>query len=235
MSPHPSPQGTMKYPNGDTYEGQYAKLEVDDPAAVAAYEAEKAEKEAAAAEAEPPADGEDPAPAPEPEAPPEFPKITTSLRHGTGKYTFASGVVYEGDYVEGKKQGAGVMTFPDGGKYEGAFDKDCMAGEGVFNYPSGDVYSGAFAGNKKSGVGSYMFKASQSQFIGEWEDGEFKRGEWVLSNGTSWKGEFEGGKPVGEGVQTFGRTGNQQPATYEYADDGTMTALKFSGTIRAGA
>ena len=105
----------MKYPNGDTYEGQYAKLEVDDPAAVAAYEAEKAEKEAAAAEAEPPADGEDPAPAPEPEAPPEFPKITTSLRHGTGKYTFASGVVYEGDYVEGKKQGAGVMTFPDGG------------------------------------------------------------------------------------------------------------------------
>ena len=162
-------------------------------------------------------------------------RITTSLRHGTGKYTFASGVVYEGDYVEGKKQGAGVMTFPDGGKYEGAFDKDCMAGEGVFNYPSGDVYSGAFAGNKKSGVGSYMFKASQSQFIGEWEDGEFKRGEWVLSDGTSWKGEFEGGKPVGEGVQTFGRTGNQQPATYEYADDGTMTALKFSGTIRAGA
>ena len=100
----------MKYPNGDTYEGQYAKLEVDDPAAVAAYEAEKAEKEAAAAEAEPPAEGDDPAPAPEPEAPPEFPKITTSLRHGTGKYTFASGVVYEGDYVEGKKQGTGVMT-----------------------------------------------------------------------------------------------------------------------------
>ena len=27
----------MKYPNGDTYEGQYAKLEVDDPAAVAIF------------------------------------------------------------------------------------------------------------------------------------------------------------------------------------------------------
>ena len=221
----------MKYPNGDAYEGVYAKLEVDDPAAVAAYEAEKAEKEAAAAEAEPPAEGEDAPPAPAPEAPPEFPKVTTSLRHGTGKYTFASGVVFEGDYVEGKKRGAGVMTFPDGGKYEGAFDDDCMQGEGVFNYPSGDTYSGAFHGNKKSGVGSYMFKQSQSQFIGEWEDGEFKRGEWILSDGTSWKGEFEGGKPSGDGVQTFGRTGNQQPATYEYADDGSMTGLKFSGTI----
>ena len=127
------------------------------------------------------------------------------------------------------------MTFPDGGKYEGAFDDDCMQGEGVFNYPSGDTYSGAFHGNKKSGVGSYMFKQSQSQFIGEWEDGEFKRGEWILSDGTSWKGEFEGGKPSGDGVQTFGRTGNQQPATYEYADDGSMTGLKFSGTIVAGA
>ena len=119
------------------------------------------------------------------------------------QYTFASGVVFEGDYVEGKKRGAGVMTFPDGGKYEGAFDDDCMQGEGVFNYPSGDVYSGAFHGNKKSGVGSYMFKQSQSQFIGEWEDGEFKRGEWILSDGTSWKGEFQGGKPSGDGVQTF--------------------------------
>ena len=123
------------------------------------------------------------------------------------------------------------MTFPDGGSMRAGHGQ--MAGEGVFNYPSGDVYSGAFAGNKKSGVGSDMFKASQSQFIGEWEDGEFKRGEGPERR-HQLEGRVQGGKPVGEGVQTFGRTGNQQPATYEYADDGTMTALA-SGTIRAGA
>ena len=67
----------MKYPNGDTYEGQYAKLEVDDPAAVAAYEAEKAEKEAAAAEAEPPAEGDQ-------RRPPSFPRSQPPSDTGPG-------------------------------------------------------------------------------------------------------------------------------------------------------
>ena len=100
--PRPSPQGTMKYPNGDTYEGQYAKLEVDDPAGCRVRGREGRERGRRRRGA--PAEGDDPAPAPEPEAPPEFPKITTSPRHGTGKYTFASGVVYEGDYVEGRSR-----------------------------------------------------------------------------------------------------------------------------------
>lgn len=40
-------------------------------------------------------------------------------RHGRGKYTFANGAFYEGEYADNVKQGQGVMEYPDKGRYEG--------------------------------------------------------------------------------------------------------------------
>jgi radial spoke head protein 1 len=41
-------------------------------------------------------------------------------KHGQGKYTWgAAGAVYEGEYVDNRRQGLGSMTFPDKSKYEG--------------------------------------------------------------------------------------------------------------------
>jgi hypothetical protein len=42
------------------------------------------------------------------------------VRQGQGKYTWgAQGAVYEGEYVNNRRQGVGVMTFPDKSRYEG--------------------------------------------------------------------------------------------------------------------
>ena len=35
--------------------------------------------------------------------------------YGKGKYTFPSGNVYEGDYVDSKRNGKGVFRWPNGG------------------------------------------------------------------------------------------------------------------------
>lgn len=43
------------------------------------------------------------------------------VRQGKGKYTWASGAVFEGEYVEGSKQcEQGTMIYLDKGRYEGA-------------------------------------------------------------------------------------------------------------------
>ena len=63
-----------------------------------------------------------------------------------------------------------------------------MTGEGTYTYASGDVYNGAFVDGKKHGQGSYLFKASQSTFMGRWENGAFVEGEWILRDGSSYKG-----------------------------------------------
>lgn len=44
------------------------------------------------------------------------------VRQGQGKYTWgAQGAVYEGEYVNNRRQGVGMMTFPDKSRYEGAY------------------------------------------------------------------------------------------------------------------
>lgn len=41
-------------------------------------------------------------------------------RHGHGKYTWgAQGAVYDGEYVDNRRQGVGTMSFPDKSRYEG--------------------------------------------------------------------------------------------------------------------
>ena len=41
--------------------------------------------------------------------------------HGFGVYTWADGRLYEGHYVDDKKEGHGVFVWPDGRKYDGAW------------------------------------------------------------------------------------------------------------------
>lgn len=44
-------------------------------------------------------------------------------RSGQGKYTWgAQGAVYEGEYVDNRRQGLGTMAFPDKSRYEGGWD-----------------------------------------------------------------------------------------------------------------
>ena len=39
--------------------------------------------------------------------------------HGKGKFKWPDGRVYEGSYVEDKKEGYGLVSWPDGRVYEG--------------------------------------------------------------------------------------------------------------------
>lgn len=41
------------------------------------------------------------------------------MHAGKGKYTFASGAEYNGNYENNVKSGYGEFKYPDGGKYEG--------------------------------------------------------------------------------------------------------------------
>jgi hypothetical protein len=45
--------------------------------------------------------------------------------HGRGRLTTKTGAVYQGDWVNGKKQGNGVIVSPAGkSMYDGAWEKD---------------------------------------------------------------------------------------------------------------
>lgn len=122
--------------------------------------------------------------------------------HGSGVYTYTNGSVYDGQWVDGRKQGQGKQTQPDGslyagewrdnqqhGKgrmrwangdtYEGGWSDGRMHGKGVFSSASGDRYQGGFIANKREGTG-VLTRRNGERFEGLWKDG-LREGLGVLN------------------------------------------------------
>ena len=57
--------------------------------------------------------------------------MTNGKMNGYGKYTYSTGQIYEGTYVNGVKQGLGKLISPNNNIYEGEFNKGLPDGEGT--------------------------------------------------------------------------------------------------------
>ena len=101
------------------------------------------------------------------------------LRDGVGRYVFAGGKgSYSGDWVGGLKHGQGRLRYPDGSRFVGEFQAGKRHGQGTLTYPNGDKYCGGWAQDLKQGQGAYLYKADQTTFVGEWNNGKCQDGEW---------------------------------------------------------
>ena len=99
---------------------------------------------------------------------------------GQGKYTYASGAVYEGQWEDGKPHGQGKYTKVGGEVYEGQWKAQKKHGQGKLTYASGDVYKGQWEAGKRHGQGKYT--------------------EWAVPFGGVWKsleGQWQNDKQVG--------------------------------------
>jgi len=52
------------------------------------------------------------------------------VRQGKGIYRWVNGDIYEGDFVDGKKEGEGKLFRADGSRYEGPWENDVAHGKG---------------------------------------------------------------------------------------------------------
>ena len=66
-----------------------------------------------------------------------------------GTLTDLCGIIYEGEFQDGKIQGKGIMTFPEGQRYEGDFVNEKFEGSGMYTWPNGNRYEGQFANGMK--------------------------------------------------------------------------------------
>ena len=67
--------------------------------------------------------------------------------------THFNGEIYEGEWVNDKRNGKGNQTLPNGEVYEGEFKDDKRHGKGKCQQADGDLYEGQYANNKKHGKG----------------------------------------------------------------------------------
>jgi hypothetical protein len=124
------------------------------------------------------------------------------LKNGYGKYTWANGDVYVGEYKDALRSGKGKYTWPDGRVYYGDWLADKMHGKGKYTWANGDVYVGEYKDNLKNGKGKYTWAN------GDVYDGEFLDGFGLSAQTGKWKahrhqGEWSNNKMHGKGAVSW--------------------------------
>ena len=112
---------------------------------------------------------------------------------GRGKYVFADGAVYEGEFKAGKAEGRGNHQTAVGDVYEGELKAGKREGRGIYRYANGDVYEGEWKAGKKEGRGIYR-SADGDVYEGEYKAGK-KEGRGIArwADGNVYEGEFKAG------------------------------------------
>ena len=122
-----------------------------------------------------------------------------SERTGKGKITLADGGVYEGDYVNGERTGKGKYVWADGDVYEGDWVNGERTGQGKHVRADGDVYEGDFVNGEPTGQGKYVW-ADGDVYEGDWvNDERTGQGKYVWADGDVYEGDFVNGERTGQG------------------------------------
>ena len=118
--------------------------------------------------------------------------------HGYGKEWIGKRLMYEGEFVEGRKEGKGRHWWHThegerGLEYEGEFRSNIMEGKGWLTWSDGREYIGDFTNNMKDGFGEFKWPGERA-YRGFWREGR-QHGFGVYSElGVEERGEWEEGK-----------------------------------------
>ena len=94
--------------------------------------------------------------------------------HGKGKFFFADGRIYDGNFKKGNVDGNGTVYYPDGDRLEGEFDDTetyQMYGKGILYRADGTRYEGGFNYGDKYGFGVEYDKDGNILYEGDFEHG----------------------------------------------------------------
>ncbi|CAA7398996.1 unnamed protein product [Spirodela intermedia] len=145
--------------------------------------------------------------------------------HGTGKYIWSDGCIYEGEWRMGMRHGNGKISWPSGALYEGEFSGGYMHGTGTYNgndgtykgrwklslkhglgcqtHPNGDVFEGSWIQGAVEGPGKYTW-VNGNVYIGHMKGGKMSgKGTLTWNNGDSYEGSWSDGMAHGFGVYTW--------------------------------
>ena len=129
--------------------------------------------------------------------------VSGNCINGRGKYVYANGDTYEGDFVNGKRKGQGTSTSEYGEVYTGQFANDKYNGKGKLEGIFSGIYEGDFVDGKRQGQGMLtdIFGAVYTgQFVNDKYNG---KGKEKYSSGDVYEGNFVDGMLEGQGTLTL--------------------------------
>ena len=150
-------------------------------------------------------------------------------RHGSGTLRYADGGVYEATWENGVPRGKGRWLTPHGAVYEGEFVNEKRDGWGTYTFADDEDEGGLYTGNWRAGVahgqGRRVF-ADGTFYEGEWRNGLLNgRGVQFKPDGLSYEGQFRASLRHGKGRM------RKSPAVAETIEDG-LNALKAMAHVK---
>ena len=79
------------------------------------------------------------------------------------------GYIYNGEFLNNKKEGYGTMIWKDGQKYWGEFKNNQMNGYGIIEYPGEIFYHGEVRNGRMEGFGEFFWKRNK-KYIGYYKN-----------------------------------------------------------------
>lgn len=123
-------------------------------------------------------------------------------KNGHGKYIWANGDVFDGNWVDGKRNGKGKVTWSNGASFDGEW-KDNQMSEGKRTYPNGEKYEGQWHDGKMHGRGTYTW-ADGTSYEGEWKDNQKSgQGRYTFASGSYYEGTLENDSFEGNGKRVY--------------------------------
>ena len=111
-------------------------------------------------------------------------------------------IIYNGQFIKGKKNGKGKLILSNGSEYYGDFKNDLLEGNGIFKWNDNKYYNGEWNNNcingfgilneedkkfigyfkddKKNGIGGFIYKESNVIVIGNWSNDKMDNGIIVV-------------------------------------------------------
>ncbi|NSL54240.1 MORN repeat-containing protein [Uliginosibacterium aquaticum] len=123
---------------------------------------------------------------------------------GKARIVYANGDRYEGACVAGLRQGGGRMQWTNGQSYEGDWAGDQPEGRGVLLFANGDRYSGEVRQGLPQGQGSKLFAATGDRYEGQFDKGLAQgEGRYTWPTGDQYVGQWQQGRKHGKGRYTW--------------------------------
>jgi len=143
---------------------------------------------------------------------------------GYSKYTYATGVVYEGEWLNHFPNGKGKKTFPIGSYLEGDWKTGSfIGGTGKIIYSDGGIYEGDLDSSESPhGIGRLEY--DKGIYEGKFDNGSFvdNEGALTMKNGAKYKGEWD--KILGKTI--FGKGSMVYPDSTKIEGTWDMQGLK---------
>lgn len=122
-----------------------------------------------------------------------------------GTMAFADGGMYDGKWWGGVQHNEGIYTAPNGDLFDGEFERGARRnGPGKMKYANGDIYIGSWVADVRDGQGTMEY-ANGDEYSGLWAKGMHADGQRkFVETGHVYDGEWENDVPHGHGKMTYG-------------------------------